>query len=186
MKVRTTKVLFAACTSALLCAGPADAQPRPNSHEIQGSAGFFHAQGADAGTVNADASYGYYLGDQAWQVGVNQGLNWNIIDDADDVWTATTIPFVNYHFGTDDPDNRFIPFLGVFAGGVWNDEDATGTVGPRAGIKNFLTESTFVGMNYRYEWFFDDLDLGDITDERSDGNHVVSIALGYNWGGKGR
>ncbi|MDY0376553.1 MAG: hypothetical protein RBQ72_12615 [Desulfobacterium sp.] len=32
---------------------------------------------------------------------------------------------------------------------------------------------------YRYEWFFDELTINDIEDTSSDGNHVVTIGLGF-------
>ncbi|MCB0358773.1 MAG: outer membrane beta-barrel protein [Bdellovibrionales bacterium] len=182
MKRMTLFVLVLICSIA----SQATAQPRPFSHEVEGSAGFFHAQDADTGTINADVSYGYYLGDQAWQVGIEQGLDWKIVDDQEDVWTASTVPFLNYHFLTDDPSNTVIPFIGVFGGAIYNDDDGTGTIGPRAGVKIFVSDNTFVGAKYRYEWFFDDLDLDNISDESSEGNHVVAISLGYNWGGEGR
>ena len=66
-------------------------------NEVQVSGGFFHAQDTDVGTATVDIAYGYYL-TNSWEIGVAQTLNYNIIDNADDTWTASTIPFVNYHF----------------------------------------------------------------------------------------
>ena len=56
-------------------------------------------------------------------------------------------------------------------------------MGPLAGLKFFVTDATFVQTAYRYEWFFDSLDQAG--DHSNDGNHVVSIGIGYVWGGSG-
>jgi len=147
--------------------------------EIQLSGGFFHAQDTDVGTVTLDASYGYYL-TNVWQIGIGQTLNYNIIDNESDTWTASTVPFVNYHFRGLSTNDVFQPFLGVFAGAVYNDEDATGTAGPTVGLKAFLNEKTFLVTKYRYEWFFNEIELGNVTDT-SNGNHVVTLGLGFIW-----
>lgn len=97
------------------------------------------------------------------------------------MWNAVTSPLLNYHFVGDSPlavNKNVVPYLGGFVGAVWNDEDFTGTVGPQAGVKLYVTPSTFVAANYRYEWFFDE--VGDANDTQ-DANHVVTVGLGYNW-----
>lgn len=148
-------------------------------NEIQISGGFFHTQGADVGTATVDIAYGYHL-TNTWEIGVAQTFNYNFIDDADDTWTASTIPFVNYHLRGLSLNDNFQPFLGAFLGLIYNDDDVTGTVGPAAGFKVFLNEKTFLVTRYRYEWFFDEIELGDVTDT-SHGNHVVTIGLGFLW-----
>jgi hypothetical protein len=145
--------------------------------EIQLSGGFFHANDTDVGTVTLDASYGYYL-TNVWQIGVGQTLNYNINDNASDTWTASTIPFVHYHIRGLSTNDTFQPFLGAFAGAVYNDDDATGTAGPAAGFKAFMNETTFLVTKYRYEWFFNDVELGDVTDTTR-GNHIVTLGLGF-------
>jgi hypothetical protein len=155
------------------------AQPLAGDHEVQIAGGLFHAQGADTGSLNADIQYGYYL-TRGWELGLRQALNYNFIDDQRDVWTATTTPFVHYNFRFTD---RFIPYLGGHMGLVWNDRDATGTIGPNAGFKVFLTNQTFFAAGYRYEWFFSR--LRDVEDNTNRGNHVVNLGLGLVWGGTG-
>ncbi len=179
-------VVAAASLAALLCSSAASAQPVANDKEIQLSAGFFHAQGSDSGTVSGDVQFSYLLANPAWQVGVIQGLTYSFIDEATDAWNAQTIPFVNYQFLDLTEDGRFVPFVGAFVGFIWNDRDVTGTVGPNIGAKYYVSPQTFISARYRYEWFFDDFDLGGIDDNRSDGNHVVSLGLGFNWGGDDR
>ena len=148
------------------------------SSEILGSAGFFHAQGSDVGTISGDVSYGYYFF-QPLEIGLRQGLQYAFVDGGDDPWQATTTPFVDYHFFATQP---FQPFVGGFGGIVWNDDDITGTIGPEGGIKYYVNDTTFISGRYRYEWFFDELDV--IEDEASDGNHVVTVGIGFVWGGR--
>lgn len=173
---------LAVAASALLTAGAAVAQPVANDSEIQLSGALFHAQGSDTGLLSFDGSYGYYLS-PAFELGIRQGLQWTIIDDADDVWAATTVPTVNYHFRGLTKDDRVLPFIGGFVGAVWNDDDATGVLGPSVGAKFFMSEHAFVLARYQYEWFFSDFDR--IDNNSDDGNHVVSLGLGYVWGGTG-
>lgn len=145
--------------------------------ELELSGGFSHTQGTDVGTVNADVGFGYYIAPRL-DLGIRQTLSYNFIDDGDDTWTASTIPFIEYSFLTSNPSFR--PFLGAFAGAVYNEDDVTGTVGPSAGIRYYLNDSTAIITRYRYEWFFDDLSFEDTTDT-SDGNHVVTIGFSYSW-----
>jgi len=174
-------ILTACILLGAVAAKPALAGPAPNDDELLLNAGFFHSQDSDFSNVNLDLSWGRFLSSAAWQIGLLQGLNWNIIDGAEDPWAATTAPFVRYHFLGLSEENRVVPFLGAFLGAVWNDDDITGTLGPEAGLKFFVTDQTFLQTRYRYEWFFDDFEsAGNESDE---GNHVISIGIGYVWGG---
>lgn len=170
------KAVYAAIISAfLLASNVAMAGPRAGSSELQVSGGFFHSQGSDVGSFNADVSYGYYF-TPGWQWGIRQGLNYNFIDDERDVWTATTAPFLNYNFRLTD---IIVPYLGTFLGVVWNDRDATGTVGPQAGVKFFVHDTAFLNLGYRYEFFFDHIKAVD--DNATRGNHVFNIGVGLHW-----
>lgn len=162
-----------------LFAVPSHSQPVANSNEIQVSGGFFHAQGSDTGTLTADVSYGRFLSNPALQVGFRQGLLILFTDGPGTPWLGVSTPFFNYHFLGLFQDNRVVPFLGISAGAVWNDDDFTGTLGPQAGGKFFLSNQTFLQLAYRYEWFFEELDRAN--NESDDGNHVVSVGLGFLW-----
>ena len=146
-------------------------------NEVEIAGGFFHAQGLGTGALSADLAYGYYL-TPGWEIGLRQALSYNFIDDHRDIWTATTTPFINYNFHVTE---RIIPFLGGFVGAAWNDRDATGTIGPSGGVKIYLSDQTYLSTRYRYEWFFDS--LRGIDRNKSNGNHVVNIGLGFVWGG---
>ena len=155
-------------------------RPRTNDNELEFSGGFFHARGSDTGALNLDLSYGYFLS-PGWEAGLRQALNINFIDDARDVWTATTAPFLKYNFPLSD---NVVPFAGGFLGLVWNDRDVTGTLGPNVGSKFFFNDQTYLTAAYRYEWFFDSIKT--TANSRSQANHVLNFGIGFVWGGAGR
>jgi hypothetical protein len=151
------------------------AAPAAGSNELLVSGGFFHSEGSDTGSLNADLSYGYYF-TPGWQVGMRQAVNYNFVDDARDFWVATTTPFLNYNFRMTD---IIVPYLGGFMGLVWNDRDATGVIGPQTGVKFFVHDTAFLNLGYRYEFFFNRIEA--IEDNASRGNHVFNIGVGLTW-----
>ena len=163
----------------LLAVNPVSALPLAGDSEIQISGGASHSQGGDTGNFNADLNYGYYLS-PGWELGFRQALNYNFINHAPDAWQATTTPFLHYNFRV---TNVLVPYLGISGGVVWNDRDVTGTMGPAAGLKLFVSDQTFVNIGYRYEWFFNSFEAA--RDNRIHGNHVANIGLGFVWGGSG-
>lgn len=159
---------------------PAYSAQNAGDKSLQLGGGFFHSQGTDAGTLTADVAYGYYATKNV-ELGIAQTLGYSFIDGADDEWTASTAPFVNYHFlGLSDND-VFQPFIGAFIGAVYNDNDVVGTVGPQVGFKSYVNDSTFIAVKYRFEWFWDDMELRDGSSDDSDGNHIVSVGVGFNF-----
>jgi len=173
------KTFFIACLVCAASGVSAFAQPFPNSHEVSGAAAFFRPLGSGTGTFDADVAYGYHFDDPAWEVGLRQGYTWVLQRDEKDTWRALTAPYLHYNF-CGMPNQMIVPYIGGFVGAVWNDSDFDGTVGPQGGVKIYVSPSTFVAANYRYEWFFDS--FGDINDRQREA-HVVSLGLGYNWGG---
>ena len=145
---------------------------------LQLSGSLTHAQGADTGVLNLDLGYGYMLTDSL-EAGILQYLGYSFIDNADDTWVASTIPYINYYFTGLSQSDSFLPFIGAFIGASYNDDDVTGTIGPQVGFKSFINDSTFLLVKYRYEWFFDELTINDIEDTKSDGNHVVTLGVGF-------
>ena len=164
------------CLGVLGVSSNSYAQPAASDKEIEVSAGLFHAQGSDTGALNVDLALGYYL-TPGWQLGLRQALNYTFVDDGPDTWVATTAPFLNYHFRF----GNIVPFLGGFIGLAWNDRDATGIIGPQGGVKFFLNEQTYLGVRYRYEWFFNS--LRRVGRDADDGNHVFTVGIGFLWGG---
>jgi len=76
--------------------------------EIEFTGGFSHTSGSDVGIVNADVSLGYYVAPRS-NIGLHQTIQYNFIDDGEDTWTASSIPFINYNFDTQNPNFR--PFI---------------------------------------------------------------------------
>jgi hypothetical protein len=165
--------------SSLVGLATVAAAPRDGANEVQVSGGFFHAQDSDTGNLTIDLSYGYNL-TPGWQVGFRQALNSIFVEDGSDQWSATTTPFINYHFRVTD---IIVPYLGAFIGAVWNDRDITGTLGPQVGVKFFVHEQTFLNLGYRYEWFWDKFER--IDNSADNGNHIFNIGVGFQWGGTG-
>lgn len=159
-------------------AGTVYATQKKGDRDIQLGGSFFHAQGADTGTLNLDIGYGYYVTDN-WELGILQTGGYSFIDNADNQWVASTIPFVNYYIRGLSNNDTFQPFIGAFIGASYNKNDTTGTLGPQIGFKSFVNDSTYIMAEYRYEWFFDELSINDIEDTRSDGNHAVTLGVGY-------
>jgi hypothetical protein len=145
--------------------------------EIQVSGSFFNAQDSGTGTLAAEATYGYYI-TQALEIGITQGFGVSFIEGASNPWSARTIPLVQYYLWS---THNFQPFLGGFIGAVYNSDDFTGTIGPAAGFRYFVNESTFLLARYRYEWFFTDFNVGGVFEDTTRGNHVVTIGLGFVW-----
>jgi hypothetical protein len=181
MKNNFSFYFVATCVIFLVVLGVnrVSAMPLAGDNEIQISGGASHSQGTDSGNFNADINYGYYL-TPGWEVGFRQAVNYNFIHHGSDAWQATSTPFVHYNFRI---TNVLVPYLGVFGGVVWNDRDVTGTMGPAAGVKLFVSDQTFVNIGYRYEWFFNSFEAA--RDNRTHGNHVANIGLGFVWGGSG-
>jgi hypothetical protein len=165
----------------LLVSSPAVAQPLAQDNEVTFAGGFFHTQHSDAGSLNIDGSYGYFL-DPQMEAGLRVNYSGTFNDNDRDAWLITTAPFFDFHFRKISERDSLIPFVGGFVGGAWNDQDGDGVIGPEGGIKVFFSSNTFMAARYRYEWYFNNLDVG--TDS-SDGNHVVTIGFGYVWGGEG-
>ena len=179
--MRTT--LLGCLLAVTVAGGTVHAQPVAGDHEIQGSFGFVQRQGSDRGDLNLGGAWGYYV-HRMVQLGLEQSLIYAFLEDERDVWVGSTAPFVNFHFRGWGERQTIVPFIGAVAGAVYNEDDATGLVGPQAGIKFFATDHVFIAPRYRYEWFFDDLDsFGDDSDR---GNHLVTVNIGFLFGGPDR
>lgn len=149
--------------------------------EFQISGGFFQNQGdASTGAATGLASLGYYISPN-WQIGVQQLGSYSLNDDIEDVWTGSTTAFVNHYFWVDKDEGRLQPFLGVFAGLAYSDVDLTGTAGPALGVRYFVNDTTFLVTQYRYEFYFGELDAGDETDDFTDGTHTLTVGFGVIW-----
>ena len=90
---RYFSLAFFALIVLVLIATPAQSAPVGGDNEVEADAGFFHAQGSDSGSFNADLQYGRYL-TPGWEIGIRQALSYNFIDNGGDTWVATTTPLL--------------------------------------------------------------------------------------------
>jgi hypothetical protein len=150
-------------------------------HDIQFSGGAQLAEGdANTGTAEGEIAYGYFITPK-WQLGIRQLLSYGLNDPAEDVWTGSSSGSIKYFFRGDDNDEKLQPFAGIFLGLSYSDVDATGSTGPVAGIRYFISDETFLLMQYQFEYYFDKLDAGAETDDFNTGNHYITIGLGLRW-----
>lgn len=127
----------------------------------------------DAGAFGVSGSYGWFL-TNALLVSLRQSINWAGAEDADDTWSASTRIAADYHFNT---AGRFRPFVGANIGYFYGDNvNNSGLIGPEAGLKYFVNDTTFVLAQVEYQWFFDDGDVGDAFD---DGAFQYTLGLGF-------
>lgn len=168
-------------TFVLLTPLVAKAAQAEGDKEFQISGGFFQNQGdAWTGTASGQVSLGYYTTPQ-WQVGGQLLGSYSLNDDIEDVWTASTTAFVHRYFWVDKDEGRLQPFLGAFVGLAYSDVDVTGTAGPTLGVRYFVNDTTFLVTQYRYEFYFSELDAGDETDDFTDGSHTLTVGFGVIW-----
>ncbi|MCO6432435.1 MAG: hypothetical protein J5J00_16400 [Deltaproteobacteria bacterium] len=179
MHFKTIKFLVLSLATLAILPVLAAAQPKEGDQEIGLAASYYHPLGTGRGLFNFDAAYGFFPSDEL-EIGLRQSFTYSQSAEVKDVWNAVTAPFALYHFSDLGwaGDNALVPYLGGFIGAVWNEDDFTGTMGPDAGLKLYLSETTFLNAGYRYEWFFEE--IGE-ANETQDANHVALIGIGYNW-----
>jgi hypothetical protein len=165
------------CITFISTAGHAAQNANDNSLQVLG--GFQFYQSSEDGNLNLSIEYGKYTS-KPLEVGVLQSLIYNFTDARSDSWSALTAGYANWHFLGFTANDSFQPFLGMFGGIVYNDEDLTAAIGPNAGFKAYFTDNTFITTRYRYEMYFNDLDLGGDV-EAAWGNHTIAIGIGYVW-----
>ena len=148
---------------------------------IQVTGGFFMSQGdAQTGTAELEVAYGYRLAPR-WQTGLRLMASYTMTDPTEDVWTGSTTAYVNFYPLGNDPNQRLQPFIGTFLGEGWSDVDNEITYGPTAGLQYDFSKSTYFVFQYHYEAYIKRIDAGAETNNFDDGNHVMTMGLGYRW-----
>jgi hypothetical protein len=146
---------------------------------LQFSGGFQYYHSSEEGNLNVSIEYGKYTS-RPLEVGVLQSFIYNFVEERSDSWSALTAGYANWHFLGFAQNDTFQPFLGGFAGIVYNDEDLTGAIGPNVGFKAYVNDRMFVATRYRYEMYLNDLELGGDPGSAW-GNHVITVGLGFLW-----
>jgi hypothetical protein len=180
MKVPAIKIIPVVLSLLLPVSGPVQAV-ETGDREIQIGGGFFMAQGdAATGTAQLELAYGYWWTPQ-WQIGIRQLASYELNDPLEDIWTGSTTVFANFYPWSAGRGQRFQPYIGTFLGPSYSDVDVTGTVGPTAGVRVDISDSAFFTAQYRYELLFRELDTGGETDDFNDGNHIMTMGVGFHW-----
>lgn len=134
------------------------------------------ASGNDFDTTNLsfDVGYGYFF-NQNWEGLIRQSLN--LIDQpGDNEYNASTRLGLDYNFNM----RNLRPFLGATVGYLYGDGvEESFIAGPEAGVKAFLSNSTFVIVAVGYDFIFEDADNAD--DAFDDGIFNYRLGLGYRW-----
>ena len=127
-------------------------------------------------SFGVDASLGYFFTDNL-EVAVRQNVTYSDVGAIKgSAWNGSTDVALDFHFDL----GRWQPFVGANIGYAYGDStNDTWEAGPEAGVKYFITQSTFVQVLAQYEFFFDsggDNSLG--RDTISDGQFFYSLGLG--------
>ncbi len=134
------------------------------------------SSGNDFDTTNLsfDLGYGYFF-NQSWEGLIRQSLN--VTDQpGDNAYNAATRVGLDYNFNM----QNLRPFLGATIGYLYGDGvEESFIAGPEAGMKAFLSDSTFVIVAVGYDFIFDD--ANDADDAFDDGVYNYRLGFGYRW-----
>lgn len=124
-------------------------------------------------SFGVDASLGYFFTDNI-EVAVRQNVTYTDVGTGNgSAWNGATDLAADWHFDL----GRWQPFIGANIGYAYGDStNDTWEAGPEAGVKYFITQSTFVQLLAEYEFFFKSGDAG--SDSLSDGAFFYSLGLG--------
>ena len=149
--------------------------PDDGDWEFQLSASGANDSSFDAGAFNLGTSLGFFLTD-GFELGARHNMSFFDTDDSDSNFAATTRGFLDYHLNL----NRFRPFLGVSAGGLYGDEvDEAFVLAPEGGIKFYALPKTFLLGQMEYQFAFEDVD--DADEAADDGQFVYTLGIGFNF-----
>jgi len=95
-------------------------------------------------------------------------------DNGDSDWTASTRVAADYNFDM----GRWWPFAGGSIGYVYGDDiNDSWVIGPEAGIRYFVNQTTFILGMIEWEFFFNH---GNGPDEE-DSTFIYLLGIGFRW-----
>jgi outer membrane protein W len=126
-------------------------------------------------SFGATGSLGYFFTDNL-EVVLRQNITYTDVNTASgSAWNGSTDLALDWHFDL----GRWQPFVGANIGYAYGDStNDTWEAGPEAGVKYFITQSTFVQLMAQYEFFFDTGSNSFGRDSFSDGAFFYSLGLG--------
>jgi hypothetical protein len=129
-----------------------------------------------AGSINANASLGYFLTD-SFEIGVRQSASYaDAGQNQKQIWNGSTRGAIDYNldFG------RWRPFVGANIGFVYGQGVSdTWEAAPEAGLKYFVNDTTFLYGTVEYQFFF--RDAGDADNAFNDGQFVYTLGIGFRF-----
>jgi hypothetical protein len=152
----------------------AQAQFEQGDKELTLGANAANGNDFDGFTGGGNASLGYFVTDNL-ELSVRQSLSYTDIG-VDASLNGSTRVAADFHFDL----GGFQPFIGANFGYVYGDAVSdTFEAAPEAGVKVFLSSTTFIYAIAEYQFFFDDADGAD--DAFEDGQFVYSLGIGFRF-----
>ncbi|MEX2671190.1 MAG: outer membrane beta-barrel protein [Phycisphaeraceae bacterium] len=163
----------AVMSAPALAQAPGAFGPREGDWEMTLSGFGSSDRDLDTGGFAITGSLGHYVSREL-MVGVRQDLNWLGGQDTADDYQAATRAVAQYHFD----HGEWRPFIGANVGYKYGRaRDDSGTLGPEAGVKWYLQETTFLYGRAGYDIEFRNRD--DIDGSR--GSWAYALGIGFNF-----
>lgn len=129
----------------------------------------------DTNSFGTTAELGWFMSNSL-QLGVRQSVNVLALDDEDDSWSGATRGFVDWNFG----QGTVVPYVGANIGGIYGEEvKDTGAAGLETGLRFYVKDKTYIGLQVEYQFLFDDSD--DIDNRFNDGAYFYTVGVGFNF-----
>ena len=120
------------------------------------------------------AGLGYFF-TPGWEGVIRQDLTVLDPEPGGTDWRFATAVGLDYHFDL----RNWRPFLGASVGYRYGDVEEVWFAGPEAGIKAFITETSFFQLLVQYQIFFESVD--DIDDNFDIGRFAYGVGIGTRW-----
>lgn len=174
------KGFIVAALAALFSLPTATKAQVENPWELTLGGGATNGPDFDGFSGDVRGSIGYYVSENL-ELSLRQSVQYNDFGGAGDgsAWNASTRVAVDVHFPLGDR-GHIVPFVGANIGYVYGESvNDTFAAAPEAGVKVYLSSTTFVFVQGEYQFFFDQGD--DASNAFSDGAFVYSVGLGFRF-----
>jgi len=168
--------LWVAALAMLGITSMASANFRQGDFELTLSGSGGNDKEFEAGSINANASLGYFLTD-GFEIAIRQSVTYADGGEGQDtIINGSTRGAIDYNFEF----GRWQPFIGMNLGYVYGDGVLdTWEAAPEVGLKVFVNDTTFIYGQVEYQFFFRDTDNAD--EAFDDGQFVYSLGIGFRF-----
>lgn len=157
------------------------AAPPERPFEVTLGAGASHGPDINGFTGSVNGSIGYYFTDSL-EISARQSLTYTDVGATGaggSAWNGSTRIAFDFHIPLGDK-GQFQPFIGGNIGYVYGESVSdTWEAAPEAGIKIYVTPSTFIYVLCEYQFFFDK--NSDASAAFSDGQFLYSAGIGFRF-----